>query len=137
MNSVIPCKNPVGCNWPACDLSCNWRPGRMSNEPTIQTTSTIDWNTIIGKCQAPAKLTRKIKLAAQFAYEESASKQPGGTIGWSQEPDEIKLGWYHAAKLWMDAIDKAAATRQEENMITNSPKEFKLRKGKPRANQGP
>jgi hypothetical protein len=28
MNSVIPCPNPEGCNWPACPLDCKWRPGR-------------------------------------------------------------------------------------------------------------
>lgn len=27
MNSVIPCPNPKGCNWPACPLDCQWRPG--------------------------------------------------------------------------------------------------------------
>src|SRR5260221_726320 len=27
-NSVIPCPNPKGCNWPACPLDCQWRPGR-------------------------------------------------------------------------------------------------------------
>lgn len=28
-NSVIPCPNPDGCNWPACPQVCPWRPGRV------------------------------------------------------------------------------------------------------------
>lgn len=31
MNSVIPCPNPIGCNWPACSLNCQWRPGKENH----------------------------------------------------------------------------------------------------------
>jgi hypothetical protein len=45
VNSVIPCPNPDGCNWPACPLDCKWRPGRQEPKDVYYWPPGSNWRT--------------------------------------------------------------------------------------------